>query len=214
MGFRFSDFPNKTNPLTEAKRLLATPGFIPPLLAFVTSIAVTNVVGAFMDLVGRRGDCWGDCPDGIIWDETATRVYGNMMKYESKIQSCFASLTFIPIILIYIYICSSAFNSWADSLTPASTNRNTCAEAATSWLQWPDGSRLGRCRLWSGHCVTRRKVAKDCERRRCWATAEFSFELLVSLCHDISWYITIFWYGESNGDMLKLITCHKLTYMS
>lgn len=40
--------------LEEAKRLLATPGFIPPLLAFVTSIAVTNVVGAFMDLKLQR----------------------------------------------------------------------------------------------------------------------------------------------------------------
>ncbi|CAJ1346454.1 unnamed protein product [Effrenium voratum] len=37
--------------LREARRLVATPGFIPPLAAFVTSIAVTNVVGAFMDLV-------------------------------------------------------------------------------------------------------------------------------------------------------------------
>ncbi|CAJ1455025.1 unnamed protein product [Effrenium voratum] len=37
--------------LREARRLVATPGFMPPLAAFVTSIAVTNVVGAFMDLV-------------------------------------------------------------------------------------------------------------------------------------------------------------------
>jgi len=50
---------------------LATPGFIPPLLAFVTSIAVTNVVGAFMDLVG---DCAGIDP-GRIWDETASMEY-------------------------------------------------------------------------------------------------------------------------------------------
>eukprot|EP00439_Symbiodinium_sp_Y106_P038112 s5338_g4.t1 len=35
----------------EAYRLITTPGFLPPLAAFVTSIAVTNVVGAFMDLV-------------------------------------------------------------------------------------------------------------------------------------------------------------------
>eukprot|EP00913_Durusdinium_trenchii_P012338 g11582.t1 len=40
--------------LDEARRLLATPGFVPPLLAFVTSIAVTNVVGAFMDLKLQR----------------------------------------------------------------------------------------------------------------------------------------------------------------
>ena len=40
--------------LVEAQKLLATPGFIPPLLAFVTSIAVTNVVGAFMDLKLQR----------------------------------------------------------------------------------------------------------------------------------------------------------------
>ena len=40
----------------QAKRLLATPGFVPPLLAFVTSIAVTNVVGAFMDLVPSKGN--------------------------------------------------------------------------------------------------------------------------------------------------------------
>eukprot|EP00931_Biecheleriopsis_adriatica_P056600 TRINITY_DN33540_c0_g1_i1.p1 TRINITY_DN33540_c0_g1~~TRINITY_DN33540_c0_g1_i1.p1 ORF type:complete len:632 (+),score=105.87 TRINITY_DN33540_c0_g1_i1:58-1896(+) len=33
----------------QASQLLRTPGFIPPLSAFVTSIAVTNVVGAFMD---------------------------------------------------------------------------------------------------------------------------------------------------------------------
>eukprot|EP00435_Cladocopium_sp_Y103_P056463 s344_g19.t1 len=50
--------PKKQGPgdtfLEEAKRLLATPGFIPPLLAFVTSIAVTNVVGAFMDLKLQR----------------------------------------------------------------------------------------------------------------------------------------------------------------
>jgi len=32
----------------QASQLLRTPGFIPPLAAFVTSIAVTNVVGAFM----------------------------------------------------------------------------------------------------------------------------------------------------------------------
>jgi len=40
--------------LREARRLVATPGFIPPLAAFVTSIAVTNVVGAFMDLKLQR----------------------------------------------------------------------------------------------------------------------------------------------------------------
>lgn len=33
----------------QAGELLRTPGFVPPLAAFVTSIAVTNVVGAFMD---------------------------------------------------------------------------------------------------------------------------------------------------------------------
>lgn len=53
-----ADEPKKQGPgdtfLEEAKRLLATPGFIPPLLAFVTSIAVTNVVGAFMDLKLQR----------------------------------------------------------------------------------------------------------------------------------------------------------------
>lgn len=38
----------------EAYRLLTTPGFLPPLAAFVTSIAVTNVVGAFMDLKLQR----------------------------------------------------------------------------------------------------------------------------------------------------------------
>ncbi|CAK9071635.1 unnamed protein product [Durusdinium trenchii] len=52
------DSQNKTVPsetfLDEARRLLATPGFVPPLLAFVTSIAVTNVVGAFMDLKLQR----------------------------------------------------------------------------------------------------------------------------------------------------------------
>jgi len=32
-----------------AGQLLRTPGFIPPLTAFVTSIAVTNVIGAFME---------------------------------------------------------------------------------------------------------------------------------------------------------------------
>ncbi|CAJ1458589.1 unnamed protein product, partial [Effrenium voratum] len=40
--------------LREARRLVATPGFMPPLAAFVTSIAVTNVVGAFMDLKLQR----------------------------------------------------------------------------------------------------------------------------------------------------------------
>ncbi|CAE7613831.1 unnamed protein product [Symbiodinium natans] len=38
----------------EAWRLITTPGFLPPLAAFVTSIAVTNVVGAFMDLKLQR----------------------------------------------------------------------------------------------------------------------------------------------------------------
>ncbi|CAE7816047.1 unnamed protein product [Symbiodinium sp. CCMP2456] len=38
----------------EAYRLITTPGFLPPLAAFVTSIAVTNVVGAFMDLKLQR----------------------------------------------------------------------------------------------------------------------------------------------------------------
>lgn len=33
----------------QAGELIRTPGFVPPLTAFVTSIAVTNVVGAFMD---------------------------------------------------------------------------------------------------------------------------------------------------------------------
>lgn len=111
------------------------------------------------------------------------------------------SLSNIPIILIYFF--SSGFNSLADTLTPTIYQqkkhvRRSCNELAsvTRWkstwpvpaLKWPlchsatDGERFG-------------------ERRRCWATAEFSFELLVSLCHDISWYNMIFWYRESNGDM-------------
>ena len=79
--------PSHHHPSTvpEAKRLLATPGFIPPLLAFVTSIAVTNVVGAFMDLVG---DCAGIDP-GRIWDETASMEYGIGVRRKFAASRCF-----------------------------------------------------------------------------------------------------------------------------
>ena len=79
--------PSHHHPSTvpEAKRLLATPGFIPALLAFVTSIAVTNVVGAFMDLVG---DCAGIDP-GRIWDETASMEYGIGVRRKFAASRCF-----------------------------------------------------------------------------------------------------------------------------
>ena len=41
--------PNAPNFLVTAKQLLQTPGFLPPLVAFVASIGVSNVVSAFVE---------------------------------------------------------------------------------------------------------------------------------------------------------------------